>query len=427
MQITVFLTSRKVQVDTFIKETKYYKKLKKEIIQYSLLSYFSVHDIMYSHKIFKNFYSNIDKLGSSFLVNKFKNEFKNKPAIILGAGPSLGYSFEILQRLQNKALLIAGGSAITCLSKMHILPHLGIIIDPNFEEYERMKKSLAFEIPMIFSTRVNLGVFNTFNGERGYVKNAIGGLFEAWLDRHLKIPRRYLCLDYSEKALTVTSVGIILAKVLGCNPIILDGMDLGFSQEKRYSVDIIEDNKLDEEKLKNSKMYLVKDKNNKDIYTGLSWEIERDWISNFAENHKKITFLNATKEGLKINHVEDMSLLEIEQKFLKKQFDYKSYLFYLSQKNKIFPDQKNDFSFTKQALRKSFERTRNYLQDIIDKETEYKVILAQERFLKEIAYKYFLVEYHIVLKDFVLKKQMSESDSFIKLKETSNIFLNECI
>ncbi len=159
VQLTSVIKTKKIHVDTFTKESKYFHELKKEILQYSLISFYSIHDTMFSYKIFKNFYSNLDKLKSSFLLNKFKNDFKNKACNNLGAGPSLNYSFDTLKRLQNKALLIAGGSAITCLSNMFILPHLGVIIDPNYEEYTRMKNSLSFEIPIIFSTRVNLGVF----------------------------------------------------------------------------------------------------------------------------------------------------------------------------------------------------------------------------------------------------------------------------
>ncbi len=115
--------------------------------------------------------------------------------------------------------------------------------------------------------------------------------------------------------------------------------------------------------LLNCELFLSKDKNNKDIYTNLSWEIERDWISFFCKKKKKIKFFNATKEGLKINNVIDMSLSEIEKKYLKKQFDFKSYIHFLSQKNKIINAQKKDFQLMRHSLKESFQRCKTYLED----------------------------------------------------------------
>jgi hypothetical protein len=420
-QITPDIRTKKIKVITFANETTHFLFLKKEILQHSLISYFANHDRIYSYKIFKNFYSNLDRLKFSFLVNKFKNKFKDKPAIVLGAGPSLKYSFEILKRLQNKALFIAGGSAITCLSKMNILPHLGVIIDPNFDEYERMKESNSFEIPMIYSTRVNSGVFKTFNGPPGYLKAEICGFFEVWLDEELKISYKSLPANNLVKALTVTTVSLMIARLLGCNPIILDGIDLAYSQNQRYSIDIIKNNKLNENEGFHNENYLFKDKNNKEVYTNLFWEIEKEWIASFASENKNIKFFNSTKDGLKIDGINDLALCEVEKTYLKDQFDYKSYIHFLIQNNMIKNAQKKDFSLMKSSLIKSFERCEKYFQQIIDNNPEYNAILAKEEILNEIAYKYFLMEC-----EFTLNKFYNNSSNFSKLKEICKFFIDEC-
>lgn len=419
-QITPDLKSKKIKIITFTNNSKKFEALKKEVMHQAIISYFANHDRIYSHKIFKNFYSNIDKLQNSFLINKFKNKFKDKPAIVLGAGPSLKYSFETLKRLQNNALFIAGGSAITCLSKMGILPHLGVIIDPNFEEYQRMKEAEAFEIPMIYSTRVNSGVFKTFNGPLGYIKSEICGFFEVWLDEELKITSKSLYKKKLEKALTVTTVSLMLAKFLGCNPIILDGIDLAYSQNQRYSVDIIKNNQINSSQTSNIETYLTKDKHNNEIYTNLNWEIEKDWIKTFAKDNKKIKFLNATKDGMKINNIEDISILEIEKNYLKTSFDFKSYIHFLSQENMISNAKEKDFDSMKISLKNSFKRCSEYLQDIINNNPEYKAILSKEELPEEIAYKYFLMEF-----DFTLSKFYKDSDNYSKLKVATDLFLKE--
>jgi len=420
-EITPTTKSRNIEVITFAKETKTFQKLKNEILQDSLISYFANHDRIYSYKIFKNFYSNFDKLKTSFLINKLKKAFKNRPAIICGAGPSLKYSFEILKKLENKALIMAGGSAITCLSKENILPHLGVIIDPNLEEYKRMKDSQSFEIPMIYSTRVNNGVFNTFNGPLGYIKAGICGFFEIWLEKELKIPGRHIYNKNEKRALSVTTVSLMIAKLLGCNPIILDGVDLAYSENKMYALDIIEDNNLKQDREDiGERPLLSKDKNNKDIFTNLKWEIESKWIATFATYNKNIEFINATKSGLKIDNVTDMSLEEVEKKYLQNQFDFKAYMHTLCQTSELEKAKKLDFNELKIKLKNSFLKCRDYLKEINVNDPEYKAILAKEELPDEIAYRYFLFEIA-----YTLHKFYPDAKNEPKLLEATNFFLKE--
>jgi hypothetical protein len=418
-QIVSSIRSKNVKIITFAQKDEKYQSLKDEILQNCLISYYANHDRIYSYKIFKNFYSNLGALSSSFLINKFKNKFKNKPAIVLGAGPSLKYSFERLKKLQNRALIIAGGSAITCLSYENILPHFGVIIDPNFEEYKRMKDNLFFEIPMIYSTRVNKGVFKTFNGPLGYIKAGICGFFEVWLDKGLNISGKYIQNKHDEKALSVTTVSLMIAKMLGCNPIILDGVDLAFSQKKRYPLNIIKDNKLNDLE-KDKYIFVSKDKNDKSVYTNLNWEIEKKWISSFAKDNKNIKFINATKNGLKIDNVIDMPLDEIEEEYFIDQFDYKSYIHFLSKQNRLNKIKKEDIQVLKLHLKKSFKKCKNYLQDIVKDFSDYKAILAKEEMSNEIAYKYFLFEL-----EYTLNKFYQNSNNYPKLKEATDFFIKE--
>ncbi|NGX28803.1 MAG: hypothetical protein K940chlam1_00990 [Candidatus Anoxychlamydiales bacterium] len=420
-EVTPNTKTRQIDVLTFIKKDKKFQSLKEEILQDSLISFFANHDRIYSFKIFKNFYSNLDKLKGSFLVNKFKNKFRNKPAIIVGAGPSLNYSFDKLKKLQNQALIIAGGSAITCLSQQNILPHLGVIIDPNEEEYQRMKDSLAFEVPIVYSTRVNFGVFNTFNSPLGYIKAGIGGFFELFLENELKISGKHLVSERDEKALSVTTVSLMMAKLFGCNPIILDGVDLAYSENKQYALDIVDSNQIDTTREDISeKPKATLDKMSNKVFTNLKWEIEKDWISTFAKMSKKIKFINAAKTGLKIDNVKDLSYEKIEKKYLKNHFDYKAYLHSLIEQNKLKNAQKIDFIALKLKLKKSFQKCQNYLQDIVKNDPEYKAVLAKDEIRDEIAYRYFLIE-----ADFTLSNFYQEDEIYDKLLELTNRFLDQ--
>ncbi len=413
--------STNIEVITFEGFSKKFLNLKENILKNSLINFYSTHDSLYSHKLFKNFIKNLGAVKSSFLVNKFKDKFKNKPAIILGAGPSLNYSYEKLKTLSNKALIIAGGSAITSLTNQNILPHLAVAIDPNFEEFKRLKDALSFEIPLLYSTRVNSGIFNAFNGGLGYIKAGINSFFEVFLEHELKISGKYLKTKPDNMAMSVTTICLSLAKLFGCNPIIIDGVDLAFSENKLYASSIAKNNKLDRNQDEiGDEPKIVKDKNNQDIFSNLKWKIERDWLSVFAKNSKSIKFFNATRSGLKIDNFEDITLETIEKKYLNEDFDYKGYIHTLSQNYMLTQAKEVDFKALKLKLKNSFLRCQSYLEDIIKNDPEYRAILAKEELKDEIAYKYFLLEIDFNLSKFYDSKKTSQ-----KLLDHIHLFLNE--
>jgi len=215
----------------------------------------------------------------------------------------------------------------------------------------------------------------------------------------------------------------MIAKLLGCNPIILDGVDLSYSENKMYALDIIEDNNLKQDREDiGERPLLSKDKNNKDVFTNLKWEIESDWISTFAKRNKNIEFINATISGLEIDNVINMSLEQIEKKYLQNQFDFKAYLHTLCQNSELANAKKQDFNFLKTKLKNSFLKCREFLQEIDNNDPEYRAILAKEDMPNEDAYRYFLLE----IAD-TLNKFYPDVKNEPKLIEATDFFLKEFV
>ena len=110
-------------------------------------------------------------MPDSFYANNLKGVFGGFPAIIVGAGPSLEYCIEDLKELKNRAFIIAGGSAVSALSKWGIEPHLIVAVDPNEEGRERFKKNYFFEVPLIYSLRTFPEVLTLSNPRLGYLRS----------------------------------------------------------------------------------------------------------------------------------------------------------------------------------------------------------------------------------------------------------------
>lgn len=118
--------------------SKFYR-MRLKLYRLTTLSYGVFIEGLRYNILFENLFLNFKRLPEVFWGNQLKNRFTDIPAIVCGAGPSLSKDIDYLYSLDNRALIFAGGSAITALSKHNICPHFGVAVDPNNEEYHRFK------------------------------------------------------------------------------------------------------------------------------------------------------------------------------------------------------------------------------------------------------------------------------------------------
>lgn len=294
----------------FIALESYKKKEPKRVADMALYLlrrttiYDAIHkDGMYYHVLSKNVLRNFSHIQTAFYVNRFQDAFKNIPAVICGAGPSLQKELEKLRQLEDRALVFAGGSAAVALSHAGILPHFNVAIDPNFEEVKRFNKSYAFEVPLLYTNRLHPDVFKTFNGPHGYIHAKTGGPLEAWWEEELGIEPLPLKEGFDLEALSVTTTSLELATTMGCNPIYLVGVDLAFTNNALYAQGIIENNQIaisDQVKQVSASEQLLKkkDRHGNLIYTLVKWVMESEAISRFAKHHDQTTYINSTSGGI---------------------------------------------------------------------------------------------------------------------------------
>ena len=292
------------------------KKLKDELLCKTAFSH-AVHvDRLHGFQPFQNFVRNLSRLPGSFYANKLQGKFRGIPAVVCGAGPSLAQAIPTLKKLENRALIIAGGSTLAALSSEGICPHFGMAVDPNLEEYRRLKNSFAFEMPFLYSTRVFPSIFQTANGPFGYMRSGIGGVPEIWMEEELGLLDPMIGTHLSSDALSVTSICLAWAEFLGCNPILLSGVDLAYTGNKRYAMGVTEEQvDLDEECGAADRIVKSKDRNGKPIYTAVRWLMESKAFSHFAKMHPKTKFLNTTEGGVGFKKIPFLPLNEAVSDF----------------------------------------------------------------------------------------------------------------
>lgn len=263
-------------------------------------------DVLYCHKLFANLHVNFPKLLKGFDANLWKNAFEGVPAIICGAGPSLAEDFSTLKREQ--ALIIAGGSAIPALLQAGVQPHLAMALDPNPEELERLRDLSSLKAPLLCSPRLQKSVLDTFAGPVGYLYSATGGLVEEWLREALGLPAHVPVGDtLGREAFSVTTLAVAYAHFLGCDPIILAGVDLAYTGGKRYAPGVSASREEGSDSILEKKM-VRKDKRGKAIQTALKWVMEGEAIADFAKKQNDRRYFNATAYGLPIKGFENAPL-----------------------------------------------------------------------------------------------------------------------
>ncbi len=265
---------------------------------------------------YRNFYPNLLELTQSYWGNGLINHFRQVPAIICGAGPSLNKNMHLLLELKDRALIFAGGSALNALIPRGILPHFGVAIDPNFAQYARVSVAQSHHIPFFYHNRLHHQALTAIKGPRLYLTGEGGYPSSCWFEKQLGIEGQNLDTGHN-----VINFSVQIAQALGCNPIILIGTDLAFTDQEYYANGVAQNLNLTTEDLKihglDSPAILKTDIYGKPIYTLWKWISESRWFSNFAELHPELTILNATEGGLGFKGIPNLSLEEVKEKFLK--------------------------------------------------------------------------------------------------------------
>lgn len=286
-------------------------------------------EALYSHQLVENVLANIKRWPQSFFANSLKNKFKGIPAIICGAGPSLGPTLPLLKQMEDRALIIAGGSTITALSNQGIVPHLGLALDPNPDEYSRLRVTSAFEMPLLYGTRVQPDVFSTCNGPWGYIHSYTGGPCEAYFERELEITGDPVGPDLGPEAFSVTTIAIALAVEMGCSPILLNGIDLAYTGMQRYAAGVMPSSQVFFQELQKDTRASERVLKRKGIQgtmvtTLVKWVMESSSIANYAKAHKEAEFINVSSGGLGFKGISNRPFSEVVEQHCKRTYDLRA-------------------------------------------------------------------------------------------------------
>jgi hypothetical protein len=316
-------------------------------------------------------------LSSSTAVSRFKDV----PAIICGAGPSLNKNIDLLRGLQEQALIFAGGSALNVFCKEGIEPHFGAGIDPNATQYDRIKENQQFATPFFYRNRFNHEALKAIRGPRFYLSGSGGYAVSDWIEQQLGIAGKDL-----DEGHNIVNFSVSIAHALGCNPIIFVGVDMAYTGMKSYADGVVEDPHLTKTKIIletavqddkvmedfDSQAIERTDIFGKSIYTLWKWVAESEWISNYAREHADLMFINATEGGLGFEGIPNRPLKEVIKTCLERRYPLRKMIQSEAEKNRLSQLTKEDVMAVLVELQSSLVRSIGFIDSLLDEVKQLK-------------------------------------------------------
>lgn len=257
--------------------------------------------IVHSHHFFKSFINNLKFIIKSPRVNCIKEAYKDMPAVVVSAGPSLAHNIHILKDFQEKFIIIAGGRTLKVLMDMGITPDFVCVIDPDTPALDVMKDSLECDIPLVYSEFTSYEVVEKYSGKKIFFTDAgMGNSTRNLFDE---------AIDNIYEAGSVAHVCTGLAQYLGCNTIIFMGQDFAYTNNKEHFD--VENTNAEPDK----NVIYVEGIDGKEVKSTKILTFYKFGIENFIKMNKEIVFVNSTEGGANIKGTKIIKLQEALKNF----------------------------------------------------------------------------------------------------------------
>ncbi|MGI6684016.1 MAG: 6-hydroxymethylpterin diphosphokinase MptE-like protein [Bacillota bacterium] len=230
-----------------------------------------------------------------------KEKFKNKPALLVAAGPSLEEDIENIRYIKEHGLayIFSVGSAISVLINNGIYPNAACAYDPTVENakvFDIVVSRGITEIPLIFGSSISYKTLLQYPGPKAHMIISQDTLAPFLLNR-----RDGEQLDKVNDAPSIAVVTLQMLQKLGFSPIILAGQNLAYKNEKRYAQGIAyhdQNNKLTKKDI--DKSIEVEDVYGGTVYTNEGFNRMRQQMEMYIRDYIGVEVINTTKGGAKI-------------------------------------------------------------------------------------------------------------------------------
>lgn len=235
----------------------------------------------------RNYLLNAELMEKALLGKGLFGKFRGIPALICGAGASLEKEIPFLEKWRDRALIFAGGTTLSSLFTFGVKPHFAGHIDPHVPSKRHFLYDTK-EIPIFFQNRTHPKLLKE-SGQLLWIPGSENDLLEE---------------EAFDGGWNVSTFLTSIAYHLGCNPIILVGVDLAQTKEKAYAGNL--------ERPEEGELIALEKEG---LYTRRDWLFAAEWLMQFAKKHPEIEWINTSFEGVTIEGFEKKPLQSLSLQY----------------------------------------------------------------------------------------------------------------
>ena len=168
------------------------------------------------------------RIASSASFGALAGLFKDKPAVVVAAGPSLDKQLERLKSRSEDVLIIAIGQTVKALAAAGIKPHLVHILESRNVAHQLTDEGSDLKQNIVLSPDCHPAIYDVPVATTFVATPSVNPM-----GRWIEDVRGNPCLTIGGGTVALGAVG--LAQVLGANPVMLIGQDLAFTDGRAYA------------------------------------------------------------------------------------------------------------------------------------------------------------------------------------------------
>lgn len=242
-------------------------------------------------RLVENFNNNL-KLHDEGIM-RWKNQFENRPMILVSAGPSLDKQLPLLKTIREEDSFIIGavGTAIKPLLKAGIVPHFFSIIDPNPATLNQLKGVQFPDTPLFYLSSAYFETVALHQGPKYMMCQQGFSLAEERAKQNNE--------PLIQTGGSVATALLDLMVYLGGKTIALIGQDLAYTDGKTHA-EAAHDQKIVQEH--DRTRYTLDYYQNAKVPTAQNLLLYKKWFENYALQHTSLTLYNCTEGGAHIEN-----------------------------------------------------------------------------------------------------------------------------
>jgi len=260
----------------------------------------------HSHTFIKNAFLNLCASEEALTVESLRNTNKDRPAVVVSAGPSLSKAIPMLKEICSKCTIVSAGAAWKTLVNEGIRPDYVVLLDPfertrsEFEGMEPAGETLIADfsgLPDVVANFTGPIAFYCSSPELHGVMNAVTN--RTW--------------GYLQQGGSVAHIAFSFARLLGARPIVLIGQDLAFTGGLTHVGTHVDSQQVSGKfSPKHGPLHEVEAFGGEGtVLTSRSLDTFRVWFESMAGED----MLNATGGGARIRGVAEISFAELTDLF----------------------------------------------------------------------------------------------------------------